>query len=411
VSSRLTGGLSTGFWKLWWSSTSANLADGITGIVFPLLAVRITTSPAQIAGLAVAQAVPQLLFGLVAGGLADRLDRRLTMLAVQALRVGVIGSMLALALVDGLTLPALYVAAFVTGTGETFFDTNAQSLLPALVRREQLPAANGRLFAAEVLMNTFVGPPLGGVLIALSVPLALASGAVGFAVAALGLLLLTGRFRADRGDDRRGLHHDIAEGVRYLFRHRLLLTLTAMVASGRLGSGAFFAVFVLFAVSPGPMGLTEPEFGLLFITFGAGSLLGSLIASRAVALVGRARVLGITQLTFAVGLVVPIVTASAVPIAIGFLVSGVAAMTWNVTNVSLRQSLLPSALMGRVHATHRFLAYAAGLVGAVAAGVVGEAIGVRAVFAIGAAIVALGFLGRLVVTESRIAAAEAAAAG
>ncbi len=411
MSSGLTGGLSTGFWKLWWSSTSANLADGITGIVFPLLAVRITTSPAQIAGLAVAQAVPQLLFGLVAGGLADRLDRRLTMLAVQALRVGVIGSMLALALVDGLTLPALYVAAFVTGTGETFFDTNAQSLLPTLVRREQLPAANGRLFAAEVLMNTFVGPPLGGVLIALSVPLALASGAVGFAVAALGLLLLTGRFRADRGDDRRGLHHDIAEGVRYLFRHRLLLTLTAMVASGRLGSGAFFAVFVLFAVSPGPMGLTEPEFGLLFITFGAGSLLGSLIASRAVALVGRARVLGITQLTFAVGLVVPIVTASAVPIAIGFLVSGVAAMTWNVTNVSLRQSLLPSALMGRVHATHRFLAYAAGLVGAVAAGVVGEAIGVRAVFAIGAAIVALGFLGRLVVTESRIAAAEAAAAG
>lgn len=408
---RLTGELSTGFWKLWWSSTSANLADGITGIVFPLLAVRITTSPAQIAGLAVAQAVPQLLFGLVAGGLADRLDRRLTMLAVQVLRVGVIGSMLALALLDALTLPALYAAAFVTGTGETFFDTNAQSLLPALVRKEQLPAANGRLFATEVLMNTFVGPPLGGALIALSVPLALTSGVVGFAVAALGLLLLTGRFRADRSDQRRGLHHDIAEGVRYLFRHRLLLTLTAMVACGRLGSGAFFAVFVLFAVAPGPMGLTEPEFGLLFITFGVGSLLGSLIASRAVALLGRARVLGITQLTFAVGLVVPMLTSSAFPIAMGFLVSGVASMTWNVTNVSLRQSLLPSALMGRVHATHRFLAYAAGLVGAVAAGVVGETIGVRAVFAIGAAIVALGFLGRLVVTESRIAAAEAAAAG
>ena len=405
----LTGGLSPSFWKLWWSSASANLADGITGIVFPLLAVRLTTSPALIAGLAVAQAVPQLLFGLVAGGLADRLDRRLTMIAVQVLRLGVIGSMLALSLVDGISLPALYVAAFVTGTGETFFDTNAQSLLPTLVRKEQLPAANGRLFGAEVLMNTFVGPPLGGLLIALSVPLALASGAAGFAVAALGLLVLSGSFRADRPEERRGLHHEIAEGVRYLFRHRLLLTLTAMVASGRLGSGGFFAVFVLFAVAPGPMGLSEPEFGILFVTFGIGSLLGSLVASRAAALLGRARVLGITQLTFAVGLVVPIFTTSPLIVAGGFLVSGVAAMTWNVTNVSLRQSLLPSALMGRVHATHRFLAYAAGLVGAMGAGVVGEAIGVRPVFAIGAAIVALGFLGRLVVTESRIAEAEAAA--
>jgi MFS family permease len=410
VRAALSGGLSPNFWKLWWSAASANLADGITGIVFPLLAVRLTTSPALIAGLAVAQAVPQLVFGLVAGGLADRLDRRLTMLAVQVLRLGVIGSMLALSLVDGLSLPVLYAAAFVTGTGETFFDTNAQSLLPTLVRKEQLPAANGRLFGAEVLMNTFVGPPLGGVLIALSVPLALASGAAGFAIAALGLLLLTGRFRADRPGERRGLHHDIAEGVRFLFRHRLLLTLTTMVASGRLGSGAFFAVFVLFAVAPGPMGLSEPEFGLLFVTFGIGSLIGSVVASRAVAMLGRARVLGITQLTFAVGLIVPVFTANPLPVAAGFFVSGLATMTWNVTNVSLRQSLLPPALMGRVHATHRFLAYAAGLVGAMGAGVVGEAIGVRPVFAIGAAIVALGFLGRFVVTESRITEAETAAA-
>jgi hypothetical protein len=80
---------------------------------------------------------------------------------------------------------------------------------------------------------------------------------------------------------------------------------------------------------------------------------------------------------------------------------------WNVTNVSLRQALLPSRLMGRVHATHRFIAFSAGLLGAVAAGVVGEAIGVRAVFAIGAAVVAVGLLGRLVVTEDRIRAAEA----
>lgn len=405
----LGGGLSANFWRLWWSSASANLADGITAIAFPLLAVRITDSPALLAGLAVAHALPQLAFGLVAGGLADRLDRRVTMLTVQVLRVAVIGAMLALALMDALSLPALYVAALATGTGEAFFDTNAQSLLPAVVDRRQLPAANGRLFAAEVLMNTFVGPPLGGLLLAISVPVALASGAAGFAVAAVALLLLSGSFRADRSDERRRLHVEIGEGIGYLFRHPLLLTCSAMVALGRMGSGAFFAVFVLFAVAPGPMGLSEPEFGVLFTTFGVGSLIGSFVAPRAVAAIGRANVLALTTAFFALALAVPVFTANALIVGAAFLVSGVAAMTWNVTNVSLRQSLLPSRLMGRVHATHRVIAMAAGLLGAVAAGAVGEAIGLQAVFAIGAAIVALGLVGRIVVTEGRIAAAEAAA--
>lgn len=402
------GGLGANFWRLWGSSASANLADGIVAILFPLLAVRVTTSPALIAGLAVAATVPQLVFGLLAGGLADRLDRRRTMLIVQVLRTGVIGGMLALALADALSLPALYAAAVLIGTGEAFFDTNAQSMLPAVVRREQLPSANGRLFAVEIVMNTFIGPPLGGILIALSVPIALGSGMAGFVVAAFGLLLLTGSFRPETTEARRPLIVEIGEGVTYLLRHRLLLALTAMVACGRLGSNAFFAVFVLYAVAPGPMGLSEPEFGLLFTMFGVGSLIGSLLVARVVRLVGRANLLALVTLLFAASLLGPILTEDPLVVAAMFLVGGVGAMMWNVTNVSLRQSILPSRLIGRVVATHRFVAMAAGLLGAVAAGAVGEAIGVRAVFAIGAGIVAIGVLGRIVVTEGRIAAAEAA---
>jgi MFS family permease len=406
----LGGGLGGRFWRLWWSAASANLADGITGIVFPLLAVRLTSSPAEIAGLAVAHALPQLAFGLLAGGLADRLDRRVTMLTVQVVRVGVIGAMLALAVLDALSLPILYAAALATGAGEAFFDTNAQSMLPAVVARRQLQAANGRLFAAEILMNTFLGPPLGGFLIALSVPVALGSGVAGFALAAAGLFLLGGRsYRAERSGERRPLHVEIGEGIGYLARHRLLLTLSGMVALGRAGSGAVFAVFVLYAVAPGPMGLSEPEFGILFTTFGIGSLIGSFAVARAVAAVGRANLLALVTLVFALGLLVPVFTADAWVIGAGFFVSGIAGMMWNVTNVSLRQSLLPSRLMGRVHATHRFVAIAAGLLGAAAGGAVGEAIGLRAVFAIGAAIVGVGIVGRLIVTEARIEAAERAA--
>ena len=404
------GGLTANFWKLWSSSLAANLADGITVVAIPLIAIRLTSSPAEIAGVAVAAQIPMLLFGLVAGGLADRLDRRWTMFAVQLLRVAVIAALTALAVADALTMPIIYATVFVVGAGEAFFDTNAQSIIPALVGRDRLVGANGRLFAAETVMNSFVGPPLGGLLIALSVPLALAAGAVGYALAALGLLLIVGSFRAEREGPTHRLHVEIGEGIGYLLQHRLLLTLSAMVALGRLGGAGFFALLALYAVAPGPMGLSEPGYGLLLVTFGVGSLVGSFITGRVVKRLGRPQVLILATIVFATGMLVPALTAEPIVVGAGFFVAGIAIMAWNVTNVSLRQSILPSRLMGRVHATHRFIANAAGLLGAVAAGVIGEALGVRVVFAIGAAIVVLGVLGRLVVTEDHIRAAEAAVA-
>jgi MFS family permease len=258
-----------------------------------------------------------------------------------------------------------------------------------------------------MMMNSFVGPPLGGLLIAVSVPLALSGSVAGYAIAAAGLIVLRGSFRPERTGPARRLHHEILEGIAYLARHRLLLTLTSMVAAGRIGSTATFAVFALYAVAPGPMGLSEPEYGLLFVLFGIGSLVGSLLTARAVAAFGRARVLGLAQLLFGLGIGVPALTADARLVGAGFFAAGVAVMLWNITNVSLRQTIVPSRLLGRVHATHRFVANVAGLLGAVTAGAVGEIIGLPAVFGIGAGIAVVSVVGLLVVTERRIADAEA----
>jgi MFS family permease len=403
------GGLSANFWRLWASSASANLADGIALIAIPLIAVGLTRSPAEVAGVFVAAQVPMVLFGLIAGGLADRLDRRWTMLTVQLLRVVIIGSLAVLALANAVSLPVLYVAAFVIGSGEAFFDTNAQSILPAVVGRDRLVTANGRLFAAETLMNSFVGPPVGGLLVAIAVPLALSGAAAGYALAAVGLLLLSGSFRAERAEPGRRLVVEIGEGIAYLLRHRLLLTLSGMVALGRLGSAPFFALLALYAVAPGPMGLSEPGYGLLLVTFGVGSVVGSFVTGRAVSLFGRPGVLTLATILFGLGILVPALTSEPLMVGAGFFVAGVAVMAWNVTNVSLRQSLLPERLMGRVHATHRFMANGAGLLGAVTAGAVGEAFGLPAAFALGAGIVLLGVLGRLVITDDRIRAAESLA--
>jgi MFS family permease len=401
------GGLSANFWRLWASTVAANLADGIGSVVLPLVAVRLTASPAEIAGVSVAFLVPALIFGLPAGGLADRLDRRWTMLAVQVLRVGVLGALTGLALADAMSMPALYVSAFVIGSGEAFFDTNAQSITPQLVGRERLVAANGRLFAAETVMNSFVGPPLGGLLIALSLPVALGGGVAGYAIAAGGLLLITGTFRPEREGPARRLALEIGEGLAYLIRHRLLLTLTSMVAFGRLGSTAFFAVFALWAVAPGPMGLSEPGFGVLFLMTGVGSLAGSLVVGPLVTRLGRAQTLGLAQLAFGLTLAVPVATTNFALVGASFFVAGIAIMCWNVTNVSLRQAIVPPGLLGRVHASHRFIANVAGLLGAITAGAVGEVIGLPAVFAIGAGIIVASSLGRLIVTEARISDAEA----
>src|SRR3990170_3917271 len=116
------GGLTVNFWKLWGSSAAANLADGITLVAIPLIALTLTRSPAEIAGVSVAAQIPMLLLGLIAGGLADRLDRRWTIFIVQLLRVAVIGTLAGLAVADALSMPVIYAAAFIIGGGEAFFD-------------------------------------------------------------------------------------------------------------------------------------------------------------------------------------------------------------------------------------------------------------------------------------------------
>ena len=184
-------GLPANFWRLWGSSAASNLADGLFFIAMPLLAVRLTDSPILIAGLAIAGRLPWLRLrpggrgaGRPTGSAADHAQRP----ALPGRDPG--GAHRRWRSVDGLSLPILYVAAFALGVGETLFDTAAQSILPSIVRQGRScrgPTAGST--RSSWSMNQFVGPPLGGVLIGISVPLVLASSIVGYALAAVGLTL------------------------------------------------------------------------------------------------------------------------------------------------------------------------------------------------------------------------------
>ena len=397
------------FWRLWTSSGLSNLADGVVKIALPLMAIRFTDSPMLVAGLALALSLPWLFFALPAGALADRLDRRRAMVGANVFRAAVLG-VLALSLVSGIgSIWVLYAVALAIGIAETIYDTSAQSILPQVVPRDLLSRANGRLHAAELTANQFIGPPLGGLLVAVGAAVAFATPAALWAVAVGVLLLVRGRFRVER-KQRTTMRADIAEGLRFLWGHRVLRTLAVMVGVFNFASNAVWAVLVLFAVGPGSaMGLSEPGFGLLLTTVAVGSLVGALVAERVERWLGRARSLAVAIVgsTFLIG--APAVTTDPFLLGAGFFVGGATVAVWNVITVSLRQRIAPERLLGRVNSGYRLLAWGTMPLGAAAGGVLAELLGFRAVFAIMALVTLCLVLAMVRLTDDTVDAAERAA--
>ncbi len=400
--------LGPNYHKLWSASALSNLADGIFVVALPLIAVRLTDSPMLVAGVSLAGRLPWLVFVLFAGALADRLDRRVTMRNVQLVRVGVVGLMAVLAFTDALSLPVLYVAAFVLGVGETLFDTAAQSIMPSIVGRPLLSRANSRLYAVELTMNAFVGPPLGGLLVALSVPVALGGSAIGYGLAAIGLALMVGSFTPATEAPRRAITAEIREGFGFLWDSRVLRSMAVMVAVSNTGNTAVIAVFVLFAVAPGPMGLSELGYGLLITAMAVGGLIGSVIEERMEGWFGRSNLMFLTIVTAGLTFLIPVFTADPWLIAAGMLAQGTVFMMWNIVTVSLRQRMTPDHLLGRVNATYRLFAWGSMPVGAILGGLMAEALGLRWVFIL-AAVTSLAMVWfRRYLRDSDLDAAEGA---
>jgi MFS family permease len=405
------GHLGPSFWKLWSASALSNLADGLVKVALPLVAVTLTNSPTLVAGVTLAVTLPWLLFALPAGALVDRVDRRIAMVRADVVRAAAV-AVLAVTTVLGLessaaAIWALYAVALLLGTAETVYDTSAQSMLPQVVPRDRLAHANGRLIAAELTANEFVGPPLGGLLVAAGIAAAFATPATLWAAAVGTLLLLRGNFAAPRPEEPRTVRADVAEGLRYLWRHRLLRTLATMTGLFNLATNATFAVFVLYAVGPdSAMGLTEVAYGLLFATLAAGSLIGALLADPIIRRLGRSRSLLVGILGGVATVGIPALTTIPLAIAAAFLVGGLTNALWNVVAVSLRQRITPDRILGRINSSYRLVAWGTRPLGAAAGGLLGELLGLRAVFATAAALILATLIGMTQVTDAAISTAE-----
>ena len=397
------------YWTLWTASATANLGDGIFQVAVALAAVKLTRSPSLIAGVALAARLPWLFVALPAGALADRLDRRQTMLRANVARVALISLLAAAIAADVATIALLYVVAVGLGVAEVLFDTSSQTMMPAVVDKDALPTANGRLFAVELVMNQFVGPPLGGLLVAASAAVAMGAGAGLYALAAVALAMLPGTYRTMRDTvSKTTLRADVGEGLRYLFGHRLLRTLGLLLGAQNMLATAHGALFVLYATSNAyGLGLTDAGVGLLLAVSAFGAFLGSLAAGPIERRLGRTNVLTVSVASFGVSLLIPGLTTNVAIVAASGTLAGSAAL-WNVITVSLRQRIIPDHLLGRVNAAYRLLGWGSMPVGAALGGLLAELLSVRAVFLIAGALVLVQIVPlRLVITDRVISDAEA----
>ncbi|MFJ6484541.1 MULTISPECIES: MFS transporter [unclassified Streptomyces] len=395
-----------GFRRLWISTATSNLADGMLLSATPLVALTITRDPLAITTITAMQYLPWLLFSVPLGTLADRVDRVLLLRmasTTRALGVGLLTLILATGHVHILMLCTL---SFLFGLAETLYDNTSSALVPTLVEDHQLERANGRLQATYTVANNFVGPPLGGSLFALAVAAPFALGATGYAVAAL-LLTVLPLARSKRAPGRAAttFTEDLTAGVRGFTGSPLLVALCVLFGVGNLASSATYSLISLTVVERLDAG--PSVFGFVLAGGAVGAFLGGVYGDR----VGRLTRPGTTLLwttgvsgvaTVALGLADHVVVLSALMALDGFVV-----VTQSVIAVSLRARLIPDHLLGRVTAVFRTLSTGASALGAVLGGLLARALGLSWPFIIaGAVVVALGPVLFHWLSNDRIAAAH-----
>jgi len=370
--------LGVGFRWLLASSWVSNLGDGIAIAAGPLLVASLTGDARLIALAATVQWLPPLLFGLFAGALSDRLDRRLIVVTVDLIRTVVLAVLAVTILTDRVSIAVVLGTLFLLGTAEVFADTTSQTLLPMLVSRDDLAVANSRLQTGFITVNQLAGPPIGAALFALGAVWPFASQAV---VVGLGALLVSRLVLPPHGRDpeqRTHIRHDIAEGFRWVRHHAAVRTLVLTIFTFNITFGAAWSVLVLYATRR--LGMGELGFGLLTTVSAAGGLVGTASygwITRRVSLANLMRI-GLIVETFT-HLALALTNRAWVAMSI-FFVFGAHAFIWGTTSVTVRQRAVPLPLQGRVGSVNMVGVFGGLVVGSGVGGLLAQRWGVTAPF-------------------------------
>jgi MFS family permease len=368
-------GLGGAFSNLFTANLASSLGDGIARTAAPLLAARLTHDPVLIAGVAALALLPWLLFAIPSGILIDRIDRRRALALANTVRTMLAVALAVLAGTGTLTIWWLYLVIFVYGTFETLYDGAIRAVVPSIVGRADLARANSRIEAGELVVQNLLSGPFTSALFAVSVLIPLGTNAVVFAVAVVLALLLpkaaSGRqFAATQDEPTVAWYRQFVDGFRFIIASRMLRTLWFFSTFIGICVSAATASFVLYLL--GPLGLPEALYGVFLLTGAAGGVLGAALASRLGSWLGAGLAMAIATLIDAFSLlfagVVPVLWA----VGLGFFVSTFAVTVWNILVMSLRQSIIPGRLLGRVHGTWRTLLWGSMPVGSIIGGLIGR---------------------------------------
>ncbi|MGH3154376.1 MAG: MFS transporter [Streptosporangiaceae bacterium] len=376
------------FTRYWLSNFLAVSGDGVRMVALPLLAAKLTRSPAAVAAVTAVQSLPWLM-GAWLGVIVDRTDRRRLMVAVDTTRAAIIAALAGTILVHADGLALIYLTAFTTGIGSALHNTAAVTCVPRLVDSPDLDRANGRLVAGQIVGNELAGPAAGGWLfgLAAALPVAVSAGALG--IAALLLLTLPSVFqpegrpaKQDSAGTRGTVRHDLAEGLAWLRRHSEIRDLTIAVGVLSAMDAAWIAVLVLYVIQilhqkPG-------AYGALLAISAVGGIAAGAIGPRLIRRLGFWPSLLLAGLAMAASQLVLGLTANVVIAALMLAASSAAWALFAVTAVTMRQRLVPDRLLGRITSLYGTVFGGAEAVGALAGGALATAAGVRSTMVLGA---------------------------
>ena len=346
------------------SSFITNVGDGIALAGGPLLIAAQTRDPLLVSMALLSQQLPNLLFGIPAGAIADRFDRRHIIVGVNLARAAVLAILAGTIVGGAVSIAVVLLALFVLGTAEIFADVASNSLLPRVVRREDLGVGNARLTSSFLLTNQLLGPPIGAFLFSVGMALPFAANAACFA---LGGLLVTrvvtdiAETATERAGEGRNLRAEMVEGFRWLMAHPPMRTLALTIVAFNVTYGAAWAVLVLYASER--LGMDAVGFGLLTTAIAVGGIVGTASYGRLERRFSLADIMRVGLLIETFTHLVLALTTSPIVALVTMVVFGAHAFVWGTTSTVVRQRAVPDELLGRVTGI-----YVVGLVGGIVVG-------------------------------------------
>ena len=362
------------FANLFTANLASSLGDGIVRTAMPLLAARLTSDPFLVGIVAALALLPWLFFAIPAGILIDRIDRRRALALAQAVRTALAVLLFLLVATNQLTIGWVYFVVFVYGAFETVYDGAIRAVVPSIVDRPNLPRANSRIEAGELVVQNFLSGPVTSALFAVSVLIPIGINGVVFAFAgALALLLpkaASGRqfTAAVPHEPKVAWYRQFVDGFRFIMANRMLRTLWFFSTFVGIMSSAATATFVLYALDK--LGVPEALFGVFLLSGAVGGLIGAWLADRLKRWWGAGLTMAFASLFSGVALVFAGIWPMLWVGAAAFGLSSLAVTIWNILVMSLRQSIIPGRLLGRVHGTWRTLLWGSMPLGSLLGGLV-----------------------------------------